>query len=200
MEEKGLYYYYGSMSSGKSTALLQRSFNYKQRGYDVLIFTSALDGRDGYGKVTSRIGINADAIMIPTDDVSTLQDFKIHLKNNDYKAVFVDECQFLTKEQIDILGEYVDEFDIPVFCYGIRTDFESNLFSGSARLFEIADTIEELKNICKCGRNAIFNARLIDSTEKVLIGGNDIYETMCRSCYREFLKKNKKSGKSDKND
>lgn len=184
-----LYYRFSSMNAGKSTSLLQTAFNYKERGYNVLIFTSALDDRYGFGKVTSRIGIDADAIIIPKDDTQVLLDSKINIRALDIKAVFVDECQFLSEEQVDILGEIVDEFNIPVFCYGIRTDFESNLFSGSKRLFEISDSIEELRNICQCGNKAIMNARLVDSTEQVLIGGNDVYQSMCRKCYRNFLKK-----------
>lgn len=184
-----LYYRFSSMNAGKSTSLLQTAFNYKERGYNVLIFTSALDDRYGFGKVTSRIGIDADAIIIPKDDTQVLLDSKINIRALDIKAVFVDECQFLSEKQVDILGEIVDEFNIPVFCYGIRTDFESNLFSGSKRLFEISDSIEELRNICQCGNKAIMNARLVDSTEQVLIGGNDVYQSMCRKCYRNFLKK-----------
>lgn len=183
----GLYYYYGSMSSGKSTSLLQTAFNYKERGYEVLIFTSALDDRYGTGKVTSRIGIDADAIIIPKDDLSVLNDSINKIEEQNIKAVFVDECQFLSEEQVDILGSIVDDFDITVFCYGIRTDFESKLFSGSKRLFEISDTIEELKNICSCGKKAVFNARLVNSTEQVLIGGNNMYQSMCRKCYKIFL-------------
>lgn len=184
-----LYYRFSSMNAGKSTSLLQTAFNYKERGYKVLIFTSALDDRYGTGKVTSRIGIDADATIIPKDDITVLNEAKASLISNQIAAIFVDECQFLSEEQVDILGEIVDEFEIPVFCYGIRTDFESNLFSGSKRLFEISDSIEELRNICQCGNKAIMNARLVDSTEQVLIGGNDVYQSMCRKCYRNFLKK-----------
>lgn len=183
----GLYYYYGSMSSGKSTNLLQTAFNYRELGHNVLIFTSALDDRYGTGKVTSRIGIDADAIIIPKNDIAVLNDAINIIEEQQIKAVFVDECQFLSEEQVDILGTIVDNFDITVFCYGIRTDFESNLFNGSKRLFEIADSIEELKNICSCGKKAIFNARLVNSTEQVLIGGNDMYQSMCRKCYKIFL-------------
>ena len=184
-----LYYKFSSMNAGKSTNLLQIAFNYKERGYNTLIFTSALDDRYGTGKVTSRIGIDSDAIIIPKDDLNVLTNIRNSLISERISAIFVDECQFLSKEQVDILGEIVDEYDIPVFCYGIRTDFESNLFSGSKRLFEIADSIEELRNICSCGKKAIFNARLTDSTEQVLIGGNDVYQSMCRRCYRKFIKK-----------
>ncbi len=187
MEEKGLFYYYGAMSCGKSTNLLQQAFNYRERGYDIVVLTSALDDRYGTGKVTSRIGIESNASIIPKDDLHLLDMTHFKCKHLGIKAVFVDECQFLSTEQIDALGRIADDCDIPVFCYGIKTDFESNLFSGSKRLFEIADSTEELKNICACGRKAIFNARLTDSTEQVVIGGNDMYQSMCRRCYREFL-------------
>lgn len=188
MEEKGLFYYYGAMSCGKSTNLLQQAFNYRERGYEIVVLTSALDDRYGTGKVTSRIGIESEATIIPKDDLELLKNVHDMCKTWSIKALFVDECQFLSTDQIDILGEIVDDCDIPVFCYGIKTDFESKLFSGSKRLFEIADTTEELKNICACGKKAIFNARLIDSTEQVVIGGNDMYQSMCRHCYRNFLK------------
>ena len=152
-----LYYKFSSMNAGKSTNLLQIAFNYKERGYNTLIFTSALDDRYGTGKVTSRIGIDADAIIIPKDDVTVLSSARNSLISEQIAAIFVDECQFLSKEQVDILGEIVDEYDIPVFCYGIRTDFESKLFSGSQRLFEIADSIEELRNICQCGKLSLIH-------------------------------------------
>lgn len=183
MEEKGLFYFYGAMSCGKSTSLLQTAFNYKERGYHVLVFTSSLDDRYGKGKVTSRIGIDSDAMIIPKDDTSFLEYIKLTIIPNNIKAVFVDECQFLSSEQVDMLSSIVDEYNIPVFCYGIRTDFESNLFSGSKRLFEIADSFEELRIICKCGKKAIMNARLVESSEQVLIGGNDMYQSMCRTCF-----------------
>lgn len=181
-----LRYIIAPMSAGKSTALLQTSYNYIQRGYKTLVLTSALDDRYGTGKVTSRIGIDCDAIIIPKDDLSVIQ-YCIEQIKTDVKiqAVFVDECQFLSTEQIDLLSDIVDNLDIPVFCYGIRTDFMSNLFTGSLRLFEIADTIEELKNICKCGGKAVMNARLVDSTEKVFIGGNESYDSMCRKCWKK---------------
>lgn len=183
-----IYFRHSVMSAGKSTALLQAAYNYKERNYNVLVFTSALDDRYGYGKVTSRIGIETDAIIIPKDDLTVLEDAKINIRALDIKAVFIDECQFLSKEQVDILGEIADDLDVPVLCYGIKTDFESNLFSGSKRLLEIADSIEEMKTICHCGKKAIFNARLVESTEQVLIGGNDVYQSMCRHCYRKFQK------------
>ncbi|QOI71653.1 putative thymidine kinase [Erwinia phage pEa_SNUABM_47] len=189
-----LYFRYSTMNAGKSASLLQTAFNYKELGYKVLIFTSALDDRYGYGKVTSRIGIDADAIIIPKDNNDVLNDAKITIRALGIKAVFVDECQFLSTEQVDILGQMVDELNVTVFCYGIRTNFESNLFSGSKRLFEVADCIEELRNLCQCGKKSTMNARLVNSTEQVLIGGNDMYKSMCRKCYLEFTNKKLDSG------
>lgn len=183
-----IYFRHSVMSAGKSTALLQAAYNYKERNYNVLIFTSALDDRYGTGKVTSRIGIDADAIIIPKDDLTVLNQALYDILANDVKAVFIDECQFLSEEQVDILGIIADDLNVPVLCYGIKTDFESKLFSGSKRLLEIADSIEEMKTICHCGKKAIFNARLVESTEQVLIGGNDVYQSMCRHCYRKFQK------------
>ena len=184
-----LYYKFSVMSAGKSTNLLQTAYNYTSCGKEVLIYTSGLDTRYGTGKVTSRIGLEKDAIIINPDDYSVLYDGIEQIKQNaNIKAVFVDECQFLNEKHVDILSDIVDNHDIPVFCYGIRTDFNSKLFSGSTRLFEIADSIEELRNICSCGRKAIMNARLSDSTDKVLIGGNETYKSMCRKCYKEYMK------------
>ncbi|WNA15877.1 thymidine kinase [Xanthomonas phage XaC1] len=157
-------------------------------GHEVRIYTSGLDDRYGIGKVTSRIGLEKPAAIISPGDNEVLHElFKELLYANGphkIKAVFVDECQFLDKEQIDLLSDLVDNHDVSVFCYGIRTDFESKLFSGSSRLFEIADKIEELPNICECGRKSIMNARLVNSTAKVLIGGNDTYKSMCRKCFK----------------
>lgn len=181
-----LTYFTGTMNSGKSTALLQTAYNYRECNYKVLLFTSALDDRYGTGKITSRIGIESDAVIIPKDDLSVLKNALEEVITSDIKAVFIDECQFLSEDQVDILSLIADY--IPVLCYGIKTDFESRLFSGSKRLLEIADSIEELKTICNCGKKSIFNARLVKSTEQVLIGGNDTYRSMCRKCYRNFMK------------
>lgn len=181
-----LRYIYSSMNSGKSSNLLQRAHNYIELGLEVIIFTSGTDDRYGVGKVTSRIGLEKPARIIYNDDCKVLFDA---LKEIEYtpsiKAVFVDECQFLDANQIDVLSDFVDDHNVDVFCYGIKTDFESKLFSGSARLFEIADKVEEIHNICICGEKAIMNARLVQSTDKVLIGGNDVYRSMCRKCFKK---------------
>lgn len=188
MNKKGgsLSFFYGSMSSGKSSRLLQDAFDYKQNGHNVLYFTSAIDTRHGVGKITSRIGISSDAIIIEKDDLTALKESVKLLKNDkSYIAVFVDECQFLSEEQVEFLATIVDECEIDVCCYGIRTDFESKLFEGSKRLFELADNIIEMKSMCSCGNNAKMNARLSNSTEKVLIG-DDIYKSKCRKCFTKM--------------
>lgn len=190
-----LIYYNGSMSSGKSTSLLQTAYNHKKNGMKVIYLTSALDDRYGTGKITSKIGIESDAIVIPKNDLTVLQRIKNEIENDDdYNSIYVDECQFLNTEQIDYLSDIVDELGIDVYCYGIKTDFESKLFEGSTRLFEIADECHELQNICenqKCGENAIMNARIVDSTDKVFIGGNESYKSMCRKCYKEYMRTKK---------
>jgi len=174
------------MNSGKSLDLLKTANNYVEGEFEVLLFTSGLDNRYGTGKITSRIGLEKEATIINPNSLKELNDAVLKLQENpNIKAVFVDECQFLSSKQIDILSDMVDNHDVTVYCYGIRTDFTGKLFSGSERLFEIADCIEELRNVCACGRKAIMNARIVNSTEKVLIGGNDMYKSMCRKCFKK---------------
>lgn len=188
-----LYFKYGPMAAGKSTHLLQAAHNYKTRGMHVKLFTSALDNRSGTGVISSRIGISAEAEIIENNEngVKMIKDLiqRIITLEEKVHVVFVDESQFLSAEVIDALSDLVDTIGINVLCYGIRTDFETKLFSGSARLFELADSTEELKHICSCGKKAVMNARIVDSAEKVLIGAEDAYQSMCRKCYKEFMKK-----------
>ena len=182
-------YYYATMNAGKSTNLLQTAYNHKESGHKVLYFTSAMDDRYGTGKITSRIGINADAEVIPKNDLTVLQKLrKMIEEDQSINSIYVDECQFLSKEQVDMLSDIVDDYGVKVSCYGIRSDFESNLFEGSARLFEIADNIFELKNVCACGEDAKMNARIASSTDKVFIGGNESYKSMCRKCYKSYMR------------
>lgn len=186
-----LAYYTGTMNSGKSTALLQHAYNLRQRGFNIMVFSSSLDDRFGVGKITSRIGINTDADVIPPNDLSVLYDAidKIKSCSGCIQAIFVDECQFLSKEQVDLLSDIVDNYDVDVYCYGIKTDFSSALFTGSQRLLEFSDEQYELPNVCSCGKPAILNARLIESTDTVLIGGDDMYDSMCRKCYKKHTEK-----------
>lgn len=180
-----LYFKYGAMGSSKSANALITKFNYEERGMRVWLIKPALDDRDGVGVVHSRIGLEAAAQAIPSD-MDIFAEFKA-LGN--YHVVIADECQFFTTQQIDQLRRIVDDFDIPVLCFGIRTDFLTHMFEGSLRLFEIADSITEIKTICSCGSKAIVNARINSKGEvvteggQILIGGNDSYVAMCHRCW-----------------
>ncbi|WP_029236059.1 thymidine kinase [Vibrio coralliilyticus] len=189
-----MYFYYSAMNAGKSTTLLQSSFNYQERGMTPVIFTAALDDRYGVGKVSSRIGLQSDAQLFRHDsdlyqDIATLNEVeKRH-------CILVDECQFLTKEQVYQLTEVVDKLNIPVLCYGLRTDFLGELFEGSKYLLSWADKLIELKTICHCGRKANMVIRTdehgnaIAEGDQVAIGGNDRYVSVCRQHYKEALGK-----------
>ena len=191
-----LYFRYGAMNSGKSTALMQVAHNYEERGMKVVVIKPRVDTK-AKDKISSRIGIDrqVDHLIDKNEDV---RDYIYKLDN--VKCVLVDEVQFLSSKQIDQLLFITIEKDIPVICYGIRTDFKLNGFEGSSRLLEIAHSIEEMKTICKCGRKALFNARVINgefvfSGNQVAIDGNDevTYEALCPKCYFEELeKKNEK--------
>lgn len=184
-----LKYYTGAMACGKSTHLLQKAFNYKSHGFDVITLVSSLDDRFGSGKITSRIGISSDARIVNPNDKEIFEKIKEEVrKSSKFGAILVDECQFLDADAIDALADIADELRIDVLCYGIKTDFNTNVFTGSLRLLEISDEIIDLPSICECGANAIMNARLVSSTEKVLIGAEDAYKSMCRVCYKKFKK------------
>ena len=186
-----LYFYYSSMNAGKSTALLQSSYNYRERGMHTMILAPDLDDRYGVGKVTSRIGLEADAKTFRTDDDL----FKlVSAKTGEHPlhCVLVDEAQFLTKEQVFQLGEVTDELNIPVLTYGIRSDFQGEPFEGSKYLLAWADNLKELKAICFCGNKATMVIRLdedgnaITQGSQVEIGGNDRYVSMCRRHFKEI--------------
>lgn len=175
-----LYFRYAVMNSGKSSDLLQTQHNYKERSMNTILLTPSIDTRTP-GRITSRIGLSSEAEVISSvEDIIVIFD-KVEKQN--VKAVFVDEAQFLSREMVDALARIVDEKDVPVFCYGIKTDFRSELFEGSKRLLEIAESIKELKSICQCGNKALFNARLGDSKEQIVVGAEDQYVTVCRKCY-----------------
>ena len=187
-----LYFYYSAMNAGKSTTLLQSAFNYKESGMEPVILTAAIDDRAGVGKVSSRIGLQADAHIYDADkDVYEL----IKSLNSDKKrhCVLVDECQFLSKDQVMQLTDVVDELGIPVLCYGLRNDFRGELFSGSQYLLAWADKLIELKTVCHCGRKANHvlrtdeNGEAIADGNQVEIGGNDRYESVCRKHYKAAL-------------
>ncbi|MDN3698567.1 MULTISPECIES: thymidine kinase [Vibrio] len=187
-----MYFYYSAMNAGKSTTLLQSSFNYQERGMNPVIFTAALDNRYGVGKVSSRIGLQSEAQLFQAD--TNLFD-AIQLLNSEEKrhCVLIDECQFLSKEQVYQLTEVVDKLHIPVLCYGLRTDFLGELFEGSKYLLSWADKLVELKTICHCGRKANMVIRTdehgvaIAEGDQVAIGGNDKYVSVCRQHYKEAL-------------
>ncbi|NKF51117.1 thymidine kinase [Shewanella sp. WXL01] len=187
-----LYFYYSAMNAGKSTSLLQSSYNYRERGMNTLVMTASIDDRYGQGKVSSRIGIQTDAQVF--GDKDNLIDLVATAKAaQDIHCVLVDECQFLSKEQVRQLTHVVDNFDIPVLCYGLRTDFQGELFVGSQYLLAWADKLVELKTICHCGRKANMVVRLDETGkpmkegEQVAIGGNESYESVCRKHFRETL-------------
>ncbi|NBI41388.1 thymidine kinase [[Haemophilus] felis] len=187
-----LYFYYSTMNAGKSTTLLQSSYNYQERGMHTLVYTTAIDDRFGVGRVTSRIGISQEALLFykQTDLFSDIQQQHQQQK---LSCILVDEAQFLTKEQVYQLSEVVDKLHIPVLCYGLRTDFQAELFEGSHYLLAWADQLEELKTICECGRKANFVLRLnekgevVKDGEQIQIGGNDSYLSVCRVHYKEKL-------------
>ncbi|MBW7983236.1 thymidine kinase [Enterobacillus tribolii] len=187
-----LYFYYSAMNAGKSTALLQSSYNYQERGMRTLAFTAEIDDRFGSGRISSRIGLSASALLYNVN--SRLYD--VIAEEHEKQAVhcvLVDECQFLTREQVSELSDIVDTLDIPVLCYGLRTDFRGELFSGSHYLLAWADKLVELKTICHCGRKANMVLRLDENGNalkdgaQVVIGGDDRYVSVCRRHYKEAL-------------
>jgi thymidine kinase len=175
-----LYFYYSTMNAGKSTALLQAAYNYSERGMKTMLFTALLDTR-AQGQIASRIGIKADAGRF-----TTATDFWNECAPSKPNCILIDEAQFLTKDQVKQLARLVDESNIPVMCYGIRTDFQGELFPGSAALLAWADNLHELKTICFCGKKAIMVVRVLpDGTveqqgKQVEIGGNERYVSLCR--------------------
>ena len=185
-----LYFYYSSMNAGKSTALLQSSYNYRERGMNTLVLAPELDDRYGAGKVTSRIGIEADARTF-TSEENLLEMIEAHLETAPLHCVLIDEAQFLTKDQVFQLGEITDKLNVPVLAYGLRTDFQGEPFEGSKYLLAWADNLKELKAICHCGSKATMVVRLdgdgnaVTEGSQVEIGGNDRYISMCRRHFRE---------------
>ncbi|HCM9647034.1 MULTISPECIES: thymidine kinase [Enterobacter] len=187
-----LYFYYSAMNAGKSTALLQSSYNYQERGMRTVVYTAEIDDRFGAGKVSSRIGLSSPARLFnPQTDL--LEDIRAAHASEPIHCVLVDESQFLTREQVLALSEVVDELDIPVLCYGLRTDFRGELFAGSQYLLAWSDKLVELKTICFCGRKASMVLRLDQAGkpyadgEQVVIGGNERYVSVCRKHYKEAL-------------
>jgi thymidine kinase len=187
-----LYFYYSAMNAGKSTSLLQSSYNYRERGMRTLLFAPALDTRAGPGRVQSRLGLGADATAFRSED-NLLEQVRAAHSTLPVACVLVDEAQFLTRTQVEQLTEIVDLLRIPVLCYGLRTDFQAQLFPGSAALLALADNLTELKTICHCGRKATMNLRInadgraVKVGAQVEIGGNDRYLPMCRRHFKEAI-------------
>ena len=188
-----LYFKYGAMGSSKTANALITRFNYEERGMKVWLIKPSIDDRDGVNMIRSRIGLQASADVI-TPDKNLYEEYE---KHKDCDVIIADECQFFTSEQIDQLRKIVDTLDIPVLCYGLRTDFLTKLFPGSLRLFEVADSITEIKTICSCGKKAIVNARIdgegkiVTEGGQILIGGNDSYVAMCHNCWKQAIKDQK---------
>ena len=186
-----LYFYYASMNAGKSSTLLQADFNYRERGMRTMLWTAKLDTRSE-GMVRSRIGLEADSHRyVPETDLWA--EVTAAQKVQPIDCVLVDEAQFLTKAQVWQLARLCDEARIPVVCYGLRTDFQGELFPGSAALLGIADKLVELKGVCHCGRKATMNLRVdgdgkaVKAGEQTEIGGNDRYVALCRKHFVEAL-------------
>lgn len=178
-----LYFYYGAMNSSKTANALMTHFNYEEVGQRALLCKTETDTRDGKRIIRSRIGLEKECILL--NELQQMSDEEI----KKYDCVIVDEVQFATKEQIDFLSDIVDFMEVPVVCYGLRTDFQNNLFPGSERLIAIADTIQEIKTVCWCGRKAICNARfnstgIVRDGEQVVLGANDRYVALCRKHYK----------------
>ncbi|TYG34138.1 thymidine kinase [Lonepinella koalarum] len=187
-----LYFYYSTMNAGKSTTLLQSAYNYVERQMNVLLYTAAIDDRFGVGRITSRIGISQPAKLFNKNS-NLWEEIKQHLEHEKLHCILVDEAQFLSQAQVRQLSDVVDKLNIPVLCYGLRTDFQANLFEGSQHLLAWADQLEELKTICYCGRKANFVLRLNEQGEvvkdgkQIEIGGNDKYLSVCRRHYKEMI-------------
>ena len=182
-----LYFKYGAMGSSKTAQALITKYNYEENDLSVWLIKPSADTRDGQTILRSRIGLEAQVEVIPPErDVYKLFE---QTRKDRCDAIIVDECQFLTGEQIDQLRAIVNDFGIPVMCFGLRTDFQTRLFPGSRRLMEVADTIQEIKTMCDCGAKATVNARIdsaghiVTEGAQVVLGGNDSYIAMCHKCY-----------------
>lgn len=187
-----LYFNYSTMNAGKSTILLQASYNYNEGGMETYLLTAQLDDRAGEGRIASRIGIDA-----PSDKFNVASDLykmiEARLAQSAVACVFIDESQFLTKEQVWQLARAVDDLGVPVMCYGLRVDFMGELFPGSAALLAWADEMREVRTICHCGKKATMvvrqddEGRVLTGGEQVQIGGNETYHSLCRRHWRKAV-------------
>ena len=194
-----LIFNFGPMNSRKSLDLLATAYNFEEKDMPFLALKSSLDTRDE-GVIKSRAGLERKCTLV-TPEINIYEVVKqynnilIVQGDKPLKWILVDECQFLTEDQVDQLSDIVDYLDITVMCYGLRTDFKSHLFPASKRLFEIADTIEEIKSSCECGKKAMINARfdsegnILTEGSQILVGGDDIYKPLCRKCWKDKIRK-----------
>ncbi len=185
-----LYFKYGAMGSSKTAQALITKFNYEEQGMSVWLIKPSTDTRDGADRIRSRIGLEAKAqIITPEQDIC-----KEYEAAGECDVIISDEAQFFTPSQIDQLRTLVDEKDLPVLCFGLRTDFLTHFFPGAQRLMELADSITEIKTICACGRKATVNARIdaegriVTEGSQVMLGGNDSYHAMCHKCWKDRIK------------
>ena len=191
-----LYFKYGAMGSSKTAQALITKYNYEENDMNVWLLKPSADTRDGVNILKSRIGLQAE-VEIASPDMDIYKRYRDAFAGN-CNAVIVDEAQFLTPAQIDQLRATVDDFDVPVMCFGLRTDFQTKLFPGSMRLMELADTIQEIKTICDCSAKATVNARIdadgyiVTEGAQVVLGGNDSYIAMCHRCYKKGIREHKK--------
>ena len=190
-----LYFKYGAMGSSKTAQALITKYNYEENDMRVWLIKPSADTRDGRAILRSRIGLEAEVeVMTPETDIAGRFGEIAHER---YNAVIVDECQFLTEQQIDQLRSIVNDYGVPVMCFGLRTDFQTKLFPGSRRLMEVADTIQEIKTMCDCGAKATVNARIdgeghiVTEGAQVVLGGNDSYIAMCHKCYIRGIREHK---------
>ena len=187
-----LYFNYSSMNAGKSTMLLQANHNYQERGMSTIIYTSSVDDRYGKKEIVSRIGLKAESNIF-SSNTNIYEEVISFNKDNGVDCVLIDEAQFLSKDQVAQLGQIVDDLDIPVLTFGIRTDFKGNLFEGSEYLLAWADNLKEIKTVCHCGRKATMvlrldkNGNVIEEGDQIEVGGNEKYVSICR---KHFYEKN----------
>lgn len=194
-----LYFYYGSMGSSKTLRLLSTAYDFEEKGIQIMVLKPSLDTRDGKGIIRSRAGLSRPCLTIDKD-VDLYKAIKSYsnalaAQFESLRWVIIDECQFLTEEQVDQLSDVVDFLDINVMCYGLRTDFKSRLFPASKRLFELADDIEEVKSTCECGKNKTsINARfdnngdIIVDGDQIMVGGDESYRAICRKCWKDKVR------------
>ncbi|MEO3479118.1 thymidine kinase [Phaeobacter sp. CAU 1743] len=193
-----LYFNYSTMNAGKSAVLLQASHNYRENNMDTYLLTARVDDRAGKGRIASRIGISAEADVFSAGE-DLFAKIKLRLSRGSVASIFVDEAQFLSPDQVWQLARVVDDLGVPVLCYGLRVDFQGNLFPGSATLLALADEMREVRTICHCGKKATMvirqddQGRAITTGDQVQIGGNETYVSLCRRHWREAVGDGSKS-------